>query len=65
MADLDNDPKQSPPSDASVPPLAADSKKKHHKPVLHIGTEGERLDDDDLEIDDEQLPVFGSDNLHT
>jgi hypothetical protein len=64
MADLITPPADSAASDPSVEPTTPELN-KHRKPVLHIGTEGERLEQDDLEIDDEQLPVFGSDNLHT
>jgi hypothetical protein len=42
-------------------PVLPDLSHDPHKPVLHIGSEGERLDEDSLEIDDEELPVMGSD----
>jgi len=64
MADLDTDPKQSPAIDAAAEPILPD-RTKRHKPVLHIGTEGEQLEEDGLEVDEQPLPVFGSDNLHT
>jgi len=43
-------------------PLLPDLSHASHKPVLHIGPAGEKLDEDDLEVDDEELPVMGSDN---
>jgi hypothetical protein len=65
MADLDNDPEHSAARDATPSEPGAPVLKRKHKPVLHIGTEGERLEEDGLEIDEQPLPVFGGDNLHT
>jgi hypothetical protein len=64
MADPDNDLQGSPASDAGATPNEP-VRKTQHKPVLHIGTEGEQLEEDGLEIDEQSLPTFGSDNLHT
>jgi hypothetical protein len=43
-------------------PVLPDLTHAKHKPVLHIGTAGEKLDEDDLEIDDAELPVMGTDD---
>jgi hypothetical protein len=46
----------------STEPILPDLSHAKHKPVLHIDAEGDRLGEDDLEIDSATLPVMGSDN---
>jgi len=48
---------EKPTSEPTLPDLSQDK----DKPVLHISAEGDKFEDDGLEIDDEQLPVMGSD----
>ena len=43
-------------------PVLPDLSHAKHKPVLHIGTAGEKLDEDDLPIDDAELPIMGTDD---